>query len=225
MAGRLSVNVERWLEGKTVEDFEAIEHGKHLLFPDAITRYDSKGKAVDVPVLIRVPGADDILAGRFIAIAHVNKMLAKHKVKAEVRTLDEARSAVGLDHFENMENQAIVAQCLHEPSTKEHQLMYTLEMLRAEFLPTAISAVFHRMSILNVMLDPNLDELTEEQFWHAVDAIAETRSLSPLGVMRGNTGHAFSVRACVELRALRDALHQLTQNSSSTSTETSTPGS
>lgn len=223
MAGRLSVNVERWLDGKTVEDFAAIEHGPHLLFPDAITRYDRAGKAVDVQVLIRVPNSDDILAGRFDGIAHVNKMLAKHKVKAEVRTLAEARDAVGIEHFENMENQAIVARCLHEVKPP-HQLSYTLEMLRATFLPAAISAVFQRMSILNVMLDPNLDDLTEDQFWAAVSAIAEKRSLSPLGVMRGNTGNAFSVRVCMELQAHRVALLQLTQNSSSTSTETSTPG-
>lgn len=224
---KLSANLQAWLEGKTLEDFQAIEHGPRLLFPDAIARRDAKGALVEDPVLIRVPGADDVLAGRFDAIAYVNKVAKKNgRLKEDLRTLQEARDAVGLDHFENLENAAIVVRCLHEIKPP-HNLAFTLEMLRATYLPQAISSVFQRMEVLNQMLAIDLDDLTEEQFWGAVEVIGRKQSIAPLGVMRGNIHAVFLVRACLELRAAREALAEIQQtpSSSSTSTETSTQGS
>ena len=108
-----------------------------------------------------------------------------------------------------------------------HSLAFTLEVLRGTYLPQAIHSVFQRMDTLNNMLAIDLDDLNEEQLWAAVEVIGRTQNIAPLGVMRGNIHAAFLVRVCMELRVARAEVAELqaTPSSSSTSTETSTPGS
>lgn len=227
MAGRLSANVLDWLNGKSVEDFHAIEFtfaqrdldGTHMLFPDRMPlRRNPKGEVVEQPVMIRVPGADDELAARFDAIAHVNKLQQKHgKGRGEIETLQQARDTIGTEQFSALEVHGVVARCLHEPAAP-HPRFKMLDLLRRDHLPEVIMAMFRRMNTLREMLDPCLDDMTEEQFWAVTHYIGERQNISPLGAMPGNMEIVYLVRLCVELR-------QRMLSASSTSTEISTPGS
>lgn len=224
---RLADNVLAWLEGKGLEEFHAIEftftkghaEGTHVLFPDKMPlRRSAKGEVVEQEVLIRPPTADDELAARFDAIAHANRLFQKHGAKGrEILTLQEAKDAIGEAQFGHLETHGVVARCIHEVA-EPHQQWKRLELLRRDHLPEAIITMFRRMNTLRTMLDPCLEDMTEDQFWGAVAYIGEHQNISPLAAMPGGMEYVFLVRLCVELR-------QRMASFSSTSTETSTPGS
>ncbi|HEY4118662.1 MAG TPA: hypothetical protein VGM56_12445, partial [Byssovorax sp.] len=44
-----------WLEGRTWEELEAIEHDGRLLFKDTLKKRDARGRVVEKAVRIRVP--------------------------------------------------------------------------------------------------------------------------------------------------------------------------
>ncbi len=182
--------VAAWFAGKTFEELGAIEHSGHLLFPDALRKRGPKGEEVRVEVMVRVPTDLDRSLARIDALEFVRDQA---KSARNIETVDQARAAVGPEVFENLDTTAIVARCTFERKPP-HQQFLLLPLLLASWPRSSVYDLFDRIDYLSDLIDPRMGELTEEQIWLAVGAIAKVRNISPLGAMRGPLQSSFIVR-------------------------------
>lgn len=206
-----------WFAGKSFEELNAIEQGGSLYFPESLRTRGPKGELREQPVLARVPSKQDRAVARIEAISHVRAM----RKGMNVATVKDCEEAIGAEVFEDIDTYAIVARSLFEPTARNEDgspvRFMTLDVLLGSHLPTTVFDIFDRLDFYQKLLDPRIDELDEDEFWAAVEAIAKRRNLSPLVVMRGSLQSAFVLRAVEILSTFR------TPRSSSSSTETSTP--
>lgn len=179
------------------------------LFPDALRYRDGKGIVCELPVLLKIPGEDELGQATKDAVAFVAHL---HKGK-KVETPDQARELVGMLRFESYDNAAVVAQCVRTRKAP-HGREYLLHVLLKSIPPTTITATFERLSQLRRLWDVSAHELTEKQFWAFVEEVARVRNISPLGVLVPGLQSAFITRLAVELRASRQP-----SSSSGSSTE------
>jgi hypothetical protein len=206
-----------WFAGKTLEELDAIEIGGALYFPEKLRSRGAKGEIKETPVLARVPSKQDRATARIEAIAHVRSMV---KGKQPVLTVKDAEEAVGAEVFEDIDTYAIVSRSLFEPQAKNEDGKPTrfmlLDVLLGSYLPATVFDIFDRLDFYAKLLDPRVEDITEDEMWGAIEAIAKRRNLSPLAVMRGSLQTAFVVSMAVTLWSSRPQL------SSSLSTATST---
>lgn len=210
-------SIRSWFAGKTHAELKAIDFQNRILIPDAIHTRGPAGEERAHRVLVEVPTEDMRGLARVDAIHHVRDHLRKKKIKVD--TVEEARSAVGGEVFENLDTAAIVDRCCRELEPP-YQQMFLLDTLVESFRPfSVLLQLYERIDLYAEMWNPNVGELSEAEFWGTVEAIARSQNLSPLGVMRGELHRVFFTRMGVELSRARK------RSSSSTSSETSTPAS
>lgn len=179
------------------------------LFPDALRYRDGRGVVCELPVLLKIPGEDDLGQATKDAVGFVAHLHSGKKVE----TPEQARELVGDLRFASYDNAAVVALCVRSRKAP-HPREYLLHVLLKSIPPTTISATFERLSQLRRLWDVQVHELTEGQFWGFVEEVARRRNISPLGVLVPGLQSAFIVRLALELKASRQP-----SSSSGSSTE------
>ena len=193
-----------WLEGKTWEELEAIEHEGRLLFKDTLKKRDARGRVVEKPVRIRVPRQMERSRARTLA----RKWLAE-------LGLDEEKDA---HHFDAYETICLVACAVREDAAPHEQHMLHQD-LAAQCDVKTILELWDRVNFYDKLSEPRLGEVDAATFHAVVRAIARKGNLSPLVAIAGDTQDAFVVRMAEALTS------SPTFSASSPSPATSTPAS
>ncbi len=218
-------SLSAWFAGRTAGELLAVEqhNGLHL-FPEALRRRGTDGLEAREDVLVCVPTKAICAEARLDAIIHVQRMARDRKLKLTVETMEQAQSVVGVALFDDFDTYAIVSRCTFEPKLGKDgpQRFALMDLLLANYPQPSIFDLFDRLQFYLDLVDPRVPELSEEEFWASIAAVARCRNISPLSVMRGALQAGLVVRAATELVQLRLAA---TSSSSSPSTETSTQDS
>lgn len=155
-----------------------------------------------LPVELRQRAAD----GSATVISPAVMCLPTNRQRIRARTESRALGQkLGLDldrdrdHYDQLENYALLAFCLRDPKTKG-QLEPTLEGLLDRFLDTTLNQMWTTLNAWCDLLDPRYGELTTEQLWRVIAAVAVGGATIPLGAMP-----TFEHHTCIVLMA-REAL-------------------
>ena len=193
-----------WLEGKSWDELEAIEHEGRLYFKDTIKKRDGKGRIVEKPIRIRVPRQLERSRARTLA----RKWLAE-------LGLDEEKDA---HHFDAYETICLVASAVREEKPPHEQHMLHQDLANVCEVKTILE-LWDRVNFYDKLGEPRLGEVDADTFRAVVRAIAKKGNLSPLVAIDGATQDAFIVRMAEELSS------SPTFSASSPSPATSTPAS
>lgn len=175
--------LREWLAGKTAADFDLIEAGGRIFFPDVVHRVRSGGKFEETPVLVAVPRPVEKAAARREALT----LFAKWK-------LDREKDG---DLFDMIDKFAILARAIRTRDDG-HGQAFPLEWLLSDrpdegFEERSLWAVWERMKAYENLIDPAITEPDEEEVIAAAQGIARVRNLSPLAVISGPELDSFVV--------------------------------
>jgi hypothetical protein len=193
-----------WLEGRTWEELEAIEHDGRLLFKDTLKKRDARGRVVEKAVRIRVPRQLERSRARSLARKWIVEL-----------GLDEEKDA---HHFDAYETICLVACAVREDAVPHEQHMLHQDLAASCDVKTILE-LWDRVNFYDKLSQPRLGEVDAATFKAVVAAIARKGNLSPLVAIAGDTQDAFVVRMAEEL------MSSPTFSASSRSPATSTPAS
>jgi hypothetical protein len=159
------------LGGRTWEELEIVEHQDgHLLFRDAIRRR-SKGGAVEmVPVRVKILRTEQIAQAR----SRCRRWFAE-------LGLDEDRDK---DLFAELEQVCVLAVAIRDPEHPYAQ-RYEPEDLARQFDEASLQDVLGRIQALRQVVDVRASQLTEDEVWRKVHAVARAGHLLPLTDIAG----------------------------------------
>jgi hypothetical protein len=168
--------MHEWLDGKTIEELAAIEHGGRTLFPDKIRRVKADGTHEDVDVYVRVPRAVEVMQARADAIAFFKK-----------RALDRKEEA---DLFDQLDTLSVLARAIRDKAPP-HDQYQPLEFLLSNepgkgFDTESLMDVWTRLEAYRKMIDPRVTVVSEEDAIRAAFAIARVNNISPLAGIAGH---------------------------------------
>lgn len=192
------------LGNRTFAELEVIEDDSDhsLLFKDQIRRRQRDGTWKAEPVRVR------IVRGKLLAMCR-----AKARAWFRDNGLDEDRDK---DLFDDIEQAHILALAIRTP-TPPHAQYADVEELLQDYDEASLQDVLSRISVYRQLLDPRESNLTEEDVWQKIAAVARREHLGPLADIAGH-----EQASCVIFMA-RMALQSPTGQSWLQSTETSTP--
>jgi hypothetical protein len=163
---------------------------------------DAEGKLY-LPVQLRRRGADGkaVVAAKALLTIPTNRQ--RFRARADSRALG-LRFGLDLDRdkaqFDEIENYALLAFCLRDPETRG-QLVPNAETLLDEYTDSALAEVWAQLNQWCELQDPRYGDLTTEQLWRVIAAVAVGGTALPLSAMPG-----FEQATCIVLMA-RAALH------------------
>lgn len=183
-----------WLKGKTAADFDLIEQGGRIYFPDVIYRLRKSGAFEEVPVAVCVPRPHEKAIARIQAI----KLAATWKI-------DREKDA---DHFETLDTFAVLSQAIRtrEPPHGQFQTIEWLLSTKEDegFDERSLWAIWERVKAYGEIMDPRITEPNTEEVIAAAVAIDRVRNLSPLVAIAGSAVDSFVVEmAAILCRYLR----------------------
>lgn len=167
--------VSEWLKGKTPEDFDLIEFGGRVLWPDKLKRLKGDKTYEEVPVCIRVPRFQEELE----AYATAQRIAAEHNIDVK---RDE-------DMFKQLHVIARAALAIREPKAPHGQFQPAEVLMSSKdtgIAMTEIALVASKIEIFSRLEDTRLTTIDEETAIKAAFAIVEVRNLSPLAVIAGS---------------------------------------
>lgn len=194
--------MHEWLDGKTIEELAAIEHGGRTLFPDKIRRVKPDGTYEDIDVYVRVPRAAEVMQARQDAIEFFRK-----------RKLDRKEEA---DLFDQLDTLSVLARAIRDKAPPHDQFQPLEFMLSNEpgkgFDTESLMDVWTRLEAYRKMIDPRVTVVSEEDAIRAAFAIARTQNIGPLAGIAGHeldscivTMASLLVKFLTPLRALRSS--------------------
>lgn len=149
------------VEGKTWDELEVLESSGRLLFPDSIKRRGKTRQIEEVAICIRVLRKDEKRAARLEARAWASKL-----------GVDVEKDR---DIFEDLDTLCILARAIRERAAP-HEQHQQAEWLESHYDSGSLAQIWDRLSVYEQMIDPRLDEMSEDDFWRTVLSISSTRS-------------------------------------------------
>lgn len=170
------------LGGRTWEELELVTHDDgHLLFKDFIRRRTEGGGLEAVPVRVKI-----------LRTHHIAQARADARVWFRQQQLDEDRDS---DLFAELEQVCALAIAVRTPEPPYAQ-MCTAEELARDFDEASLQDLLGRVQQLRQLVDPRESQLTEEELWRKVFAVARAGHLGPLTDIAG-----FEQPSCVVFMA------------------------
>lgn len=168
--------MHEWLEGKTIEELAAIEHGGRTLFPDKIRRVKADGTYEDVDVYVRVPRSVEVMQARQDAREFFRK-----------RKLDPKEDN---DLFEQLDTMSVLARSIRDKAPP-HDQFQPLEFLLSNdpgkgFDTESLMDVWTRLEVYRKMIDPRVTVVSEDDALRAAYAIDRVSNISPLAGIAGH---------------------------------------
>jgi hypothetical protein len=193
------------LGGRTWEELEIVTHEDgHLLFKDCLRRRVESGAVERIPVRVKI-----------LRTHHIAQARTATRVLFKEQGLDENRDQ---DLFAELEQVCALAIAVREPEPPYPQ-MHTAEELVRSYDEASLQDLIGRVQHLRQLIDPRESQLTEEELWHKVFAVAREGHLGPLTDIAG-----FEQPSCVVFMAVQ-AMNSPNGQSWLQSIETSTPAS
>ena len=196
--------IQRWLDGKTPADFDAIEVEGRTYYPETIRRRNPQGEGLqEVKVLMHTPNNIELMRARVDAL----DLCARLTGRKTRPTRDEAIAVFGAQYFDDIDTICLLSYCLHDADPlnagKDKPAAYPRYML-PEYLDryhprAALHDVYARLSFYQAIEDPRVHELDEDEFVQTIHAIAKARNLSPLVVIDGRAHDSYIVSMAVRL--------------------------
>lgn len=193
--------VTEWVAGKTPADFDIMEFGGRVLWPDKIRRLKkSAGSAPtfeEFPVLLQVPRFDEEL----MAAADAERILAD-------RGIVRGKSDRYEQFLEQLEVFAKVARAIREPKPPHAQWRSVDVLIATKETGIEVRELFgvwQRLEVYAKMQDARIAEIDEPLAVQMAYAITEARNLSPLVAIAGAEVDSFVISmASTLVRCLTD---------------------
>jgi hypothetical protein len=199
--------VDEWMKGKTAADFNTIEFGGRLLWPDKIRKLKPGGDFEEIEVCLRVPRWDEELT----AVAQASALLKERGLERE------EHEAI----YETAEQLAKVALAIREPKSPHGQWQPFEHLIGSKEMGVEtreLFGVWQRVELYGRLQDARLAEIDEPTAVAIAHAVAEVRNLSPLVAIAGE-----GVDSCV-ISMATSLVRCLTDKSYSPLPATSTQG-
>ena len=159
------------LGNRTWEELEVVTHDDgHLLFKDQIRRRATKGGVTAVDVRVQLVRVEEVARAR-----------TECRLWFKELGLDPDRDK---DIFDSLEQVCILSRAIRDPKAPYAQL-YTRDELAKQFDEASLLDVLGRIETLRQMLDVRESQLSPEEVWMKVQAVAERGHLGPLTDIAG----------------------------------------
>jgi len=167
------------LGNRTWAELEIIEHGDGtLLFADKLRKRNAKGGIDEIPVRVCVVRSLKIIEAR-----------VETREWAKQLKLDPS---LDRDMFDHLEQLTIVARAIRTVAPPYAQYT-TKEELATDYDEASVWDIKGRIEAIRQMIDPRDSELTTDQIWSKVVAVARAGHLLPLTDIAGHEQLSFVV--------------------------------
>ncbi len=158
---------------KDWEELEAIEQdGGRLLFPFSLQRKTHKGWE-DIPVMLKVPREPDTRKARLRA----REWAKKEKLDPD---LDP-------EFFSNMDTMCLLADCIRNVKAPHEPWEPFPEKLEELYDRPSLDAAYAQIDALKTVIDPRPHNISEEEMWGIIAAVAKARNIVPLAAFAGES--------------------------------------
>jgi hypothetical protein len=174
---------------KDWEELEAIEQdGGRLLFPFSIQKKTVKGWEA-VPVMLRVPREADTRRAR-----------SKAREWAKREKLDPELDP---ELFSNMDTMCMLADAIRNVAEPHEPWEPFPDKLEELYDRPSLDAVVAYIDALKTTIDPRPHDISEEETWGVIAAVAKARNIVPLAAFAGESQNNCVVTMATELMRLR----------------------
>lgn len=171
------------LGNRTWEELEVVTHEDgHLLFKDQIRRRKADGSVEGIPVRVRIVRTQEIAEAR----AETRQLFGR------IKSLDPDRDK---DVFDELEQVCILSHAIRTFETPYSQFASYDELLTG-YDEGSLQDIIGRIQALRQLLDPRESQLTEDQIWATIFAVAKRGHLFPLTDIAG-----FEQPSCIAFMA------------------------
>lgn len=193
--------IDKWLDGRALEDIEVLERGGRSLYLDSIKRVDPKdpGKIIEQPVYVRVPHPLELAKSKAETLSMLEQSLGRKSL-----TIQSAKDIVGALVFEELDNMVLLSNCLFrkdDPATQYMMVSYLMD----GHPRASLNELFERVSFYMELEDPRVKHLDEKVFWEVVDTIARKKNLGPLVAIAGPAQRSCIITMADQLLSYRKA--------------------
>jgi hypothetical protein len=162
-------HVVKQLMGKDWSEIEELEeHAGYLLFPAEIYKRNKKGDFDGTPIMIRVPRQHEMRQARVEARAKANK-----------EGLDPV---LDKDQIDDLENICILWRAIRMPTDPFDPLVLTSEELEKTYDRRSLAQIYAKMDAYNQVLDPQPNQVSQEEIFALIAVLAKEKNLLPLHV-------------------------------------------
>ena len=205
---------EKWKQGvhehvieqllsKDWGELEVLEHADYLLFPDKVYRREKGGGFEEIDVVLRVPRENEF---------------RKARVQARViGVADGMDVSVDADLFENLENLCLLSVCIRNAKPPHEPWCPDPKVLERKYDRVTLSQIWAKIDKLNGVVNPAPDNISKDETYALMAALAKERHLGPLAVYGSGAQTSF-ILFMVDV-----VMSSLDSKSSSEQSEPSTP--
>ncbi len=169
---------------KTWDELEAIEQdGGQMLFPFDLQRRTSKGWEA-VPVLLKVPREPDTRKARVLAREWAKKEKLDPELDPEI--------------FSNMDTMVLLSICIRNVAPPHEPWEPFPDKLESLYDRPSLDAAWAQIDALKMVVDPRPHDISEEEMFGVIAAVAKARNIVPLAAFAGE-----SQNSCVVFMAQR----------------------
>lgn len=163
---------------KSWAELEAIEHNERLLFPNKLFKRKANGDVETIDVMFQVPREADNRKA---------KLKAREIGLAAGADLDRDKA----DIFEQLEMLSLLWLCIRNNTPPYEPLTMDPLELEKYYDTSVLINAYGRIDTLAGMLNPHVDELSQEACWALVGAIATSENILPLHVCAPDSQNFF----------------------------------
>lgn len=158
---------------KDWEELEAIEQdGGRLLFPFSLQRRTSKGWE-EIPVMLKVPREPDTRKARLKAREWAKKEKLDPDLDPEL--------------FSNMDTMCLLSECIRSTTAPYEPFDPFPEKLEELYDRPSLDAAYAQLDALKMVIDPRPHDISEEEMFGVIAAVAKARNIVPLAAFAGES--------------------------------------
>ena len=172
-------HVVEQLLGKSWGELEVLEHYGYLLFPDSIYKRKKDGTFDEIKVCLRVPRQHELRKARVEA----------RKIALE-DGLDLERDK---DLFNDLETVCTLSIVIRNRTAPHEPMIPDPRELERDYDRASLMQLWAKVDSLNQVIDPAPHNISEEEMFALIAAIAKDRSISPLAVYAAGSLDTFVI--------------------------------
>ena len=182
-------HVSAQLLGKSWGEFEALEEGGHLLFPEKVYKRKKDGSFEAVEIMLRVPREADLRKAR---------LQARQLAQNDGLDLDRDRDLV-----ENLETICTMAICIRNTTYPFEPYEPDPLSLEKRYDKTSLIQIWAKIDALSDVINPAPEQISEPEMLALLCALAKERSIRPLLVYGSEARNIFIATMAERLLTLQ----------------------
>lgn len=172
-SGTERANLINEILNKSWDDLRAQEFADYLLFPEELLKLKADGSFKHIPIMLRVPREPE---------------MRKARIKARAWAKDEGLDPdLDPDLFDNMDTMCTLAMAIRNNTEPFEPYEPDPKVLERAYDRPCLDALWAKIEVYRNVLDPRVDNLSEEETLAIIGAIAKSRNIAPLAACSGQS--------------------------------------